>query len=198
MKQIIFDVETKLTFDAVGGHYPEKLGISFLGAIERDGLPETGVIKEVRHEIFEKDIASFMSKLEEADVVIGYNSDGFDLPTLIPYYTGDIKKIPSLDLLDRIRKSLGHRLSLDAVASQTLGTKKIGHGLDAITYYQTKQWDKLAAYCMKDVEITMQLYDYGRQHGSIKFLNKWNNPMEEEVDFSFTVEKPAAVQMSFF
>ncbi len=40
MKQVIFDVETKLTFDAVGGYYPEKLGISFIGAIERDGFPE--------------------------------------------------------------------------------------------------------------------------------------------------------------
>ena len=198
MKQIIFDVETKRTFDQVGGHFPEKLGISFLGAIERDGFPEKGSVSEIYHEIFEADLEAFFPVLEAADVIIGYNSDGFDMLTLVPYYTGDVLKFPSLDLMARIKDSIGRRISLDAVAGETIGSKKIGHGLDAIKYFENKEFDKLAKYCMKDVEITRDLYDFGRQQGLIKYKNKWNNLLEAEVDFSFEVEKPSGEQMALW
>ena len=196
MKQVIFDVETKLTFDAVGGYYPEKLGISFIGAIERDGFPgEEGVV-ETEHRFFEQDLEKFWPVLESADVIIGFNSDGFDLPTLIPYYHGNIRKLPSLDLLARIKSSINRRISLDSLAKQTLGTKKSGNGLDAIKYFQEKQWDKLAHYCMKDVSITRDLYDYGRVNGKILYLNHWNNVVDAPVDFSFALKPKAGVQMS--
>jgi DEAD/DEAH box helicase domain-containing protein len=196
MKQVIFDVETKLTFDAVGGYYPEKLGISFIGAIERDGFPEESDVVETRHEFFEQDLEKFWPILESADVVIGFNSDGFDLPTLIPYYRGNIRKLPSLDLLARIKSSINRRISLDSLAQQTLGTKKSGNGLDAIKYFQEKQWEKLAHYCMKDVSITRDLYDYGRVNGKILYLNHWNNLVDAPVDFSYTPKPKAGVQMS--
>lgn len=196
MKQVIFDVETKLTFDAVGGYYPEKLGISFIGAIERDGFPEEEGVVETEHRFFEQDLEKFWPVLESADVVIGFNSDGFDLPTLIPYYQGNIRKLPSLDLLARIKSSINRRISLDSLAKQTLGTKKSGSGLDAIKYFQEKQWDKLAHYCMKDVSITRDLYDYGRVNGKILYLNHWNNVVDAPVDFSFAVKPKTGVQMS--
>ncbi len=196
MKQVIFDVETKLTFDAVGGYYPEKLGISFIGAIERNGFPEDEGVVETEHRFFEQDLEKFWPLLESADVVIGFNSDGFDLPTLVPYYRGNIRKLPSLDLLSRVKASINRRISLDSLAKQTLGTKKSGNGLDAIKYFQEKQWDKLAHYCMKDVAITRDLYDFGRVHGKILYLNHWNNVVDAPVDFSFAVKPKAGVQMS--
>lgn len=184
MKQIFLDVETKNTFDEVGGYFPEKLAASFVGVIERDGFPgETGTV-EVRHELFEKDFNQIPTILERADLIVGFNSIGFDLPVIKAFYPGDIAKLPQLDLLEVIKNEAGHRVSLDAVAKETLGTQKIGHGLDAISYYQKGELDKLAAYCMKDVEITRDIYDYGREHGHVKFLNKWNNLIRLEVDFS--------------
>lgn len=196
MKQVIFDVETKLTFDAVGGYYPEKLGISFIGAIERDGFPEEEGMVETEHRFFEQDLEKFWPLLESADVIIGFNSDGFDLPTLIPYYHGNIRKLPSLDLLARIKSSINRRISLDSLAKQTLGTKKSGNGLDAIKYFQEKQWEKLAHYCMKDVSITRDLYDFGRVKGKILYLNHWNNVVDAPVDFSFAIKPKIGVQMS--
>jgi DEAD/DEAH box helicase domain-containing protein len=196
MNQIIFDVETKKTFDAVGGYYPEKLGISFVGVIERVGFPDTSVTKEIHHQLFEPDLEKLWPLLESADVIIGFNSDGFDLPALTPYYSGDITILPSLDLLSRIKDSAGHRISLDAVAEVTLGVQKSGHGLDAIQYFHNQEWDKLAGYCMKDVEITKNLYDYGRTHQHVKFKNKWNNLIQVDVDFSFTPPTAVGYQMS--
>jgi DEAD/DEAH box helicase domain-containing protein len=186
MKQIFLDVETKKTFDEVGGYFPDKLEASFVGIIERDGFPGEANCKEVRHELFEDQFGQLPRLLEHADVIIGFNNIGFDLPALQPYYPGDIAKLPQLDILDIIKNTAGHRVSLDAVAKETLGTQKIGHGLDAIVYYQNKEFDKLAKYCMKDVEITRDIYDYGRTHGKVIFLNKWNNRVELPVDFSYT------------
>lgn len=186
MKQIILDVETKKTFDQVGGYNPGLLGVSFVGVIERDGFLGKGR----EHRFFEKDLNKLWPLLESADVLVGFNTDGFDLLTLEPYYTGKISELPSLDLLSRIKESVGHRISLNAVATETLGTEKSGSGLDAIRYYAEGELDKLADYCMKDVEITRDVYDHGREKGFLKFLNKWNDLVEAKVDFSFELEKP--------
>lgn len=196
MKQVIFDVETKKSFDDVGGYFPEKLEISFVGVIEREGFPETGVISESRYEFFEKDLDTLWPILEAADVVIGFNSDGFDLVTLIPYYSGDVRAFPSLDLLSRVKDAYGKRISLDAIAKETMGVQKSGHGLDAIKYYNNGEWDKLASYCMKDVEITRDIYDYGRTKGHVKFLNKWNTLQTVTVDFNFEIPEDAGLQMT--
>ena len=134
--------------------------------------------------------------MQTANVIVGYNSEGFDLPSLSLLYPGDIHALPSLDLMARIKAGLGRRISLDAVAKQTLGTQKSGDGLDAITYYKEKQWDKLASYCMKDVEITRDIYDYGRKNGYVSFLNKWNNPVNIDVDFIFKEETAPGIQMA--
>ena len=196
MLQAFLDVETIKTFDQVGGYNPEKLGVSFCGLIIREGFPEAGGGEEVRHELFEADLSQLFPLLEHTDVIIGYNLNNFDMPALKPYYSGDISQFPTLDLMTKIKASAGHRVSLDAVAQETLGVKKIGHGLDAIRYYQNGELDKLAKYCMKDVEITRDLYDYGRQNHKVKFLNKWNNQIEVEVDFEFKPPDNSGTQMS--
>lgn len=196
MIQLFLDVETIKTFDEVGGYFPEKLGVSFCGLIEREGFPEDDNVKETRYELFEADFDKLPNILERVDLIVGFNVIGFDLPALTPYYKGDIKKLPVLDLLDVIKAEAGHRISLDAVAKETLGTQKIGHGLDAIKYYRDKEFDKLAKYCMKDVEITRDLYDHGRRNHKVKFLNKWNNLVELPVNFNYSVNDDQGFQMT--
>ena len=122
MKQLIFDVETKKIFDDVSGHFPEKLGVSFVGTCWRHDHGAKGEMKG----FFEEELPEFFKLLEQADLVVGFNSIGFDLPALSPYYQGDLSQLPSLDLLERIKKQLGHRISLDAVAKETLGFGKTG------------------------------------------------------------------------
>jgi len=192
MLQLILDVETKKAFDEVGGYFPDRLGVSFVGVCVREGTSGKGEMRS----FFEKDLQDLFPLLEKADVVIGFNIDDFDMQTLVPYYTGDITAIPTVDVMGRIKKSVGHRIGLDAVAKETLGIGKSGDGLDAIKYYQTKNWEALAKYCLQDVAVTRDVYDYGLNKGSVKFRNKWNRLIECPVDFSFTPKKDAGVQMS--
>jgi len=192
MIQVFLDVETKQTFDQVGGYFPEKLGISFVGVCVRDGFIGPGEMMS----FFEENLADLFPVLEQADVVIGFNSDGFDLPALSPHYSGSMAKLPSLDLMDRIKKSVGHRIGLNAVAQATLGTGKSGNGLDAIRFYKEGNRQALEKYCLQDVAVTRDVYDFGLKQGLVKFKNKWNRLIECPVDFSFTPRKDSGVQMS--
>jgi len=192
MMQITLDVETKQTFDQVGGYFPDRLGISFVGVNVRDRAGDEGQM----HSFFEEDLDELFPLLEKADVLIGYNIDGFDIPALAPYYTGEIDTLPTLDIMDRIKKSFGHRIALDSVAKETLGVGKSGNGLDAIEYYKTHQLEKLKEYCLQDVRVTRDVYDYGLKHGKVVFRNKWSRLIECPVDFSFTPKKNAGIQMA--
>ncbi len=192
MLQVTLDVETKKTFDEVGGYFPDRLGVSFVGVNVRERNGEQGEMRP----FFEDDLDKLFPLLEKADVLIGYNIDGFDIPALAPYYTGEIERLPTLDLMDRIKKSFGHRIALDSVAKETLGIGKSGNGLDAIEYYKNHQLEKLKEYCLQDVRVTRDLYDYGLKHGRVIFRNKWSRLIECRVDFSFTPNKNAGVQMA--
>jgi DEAD/DEAH box helicase domain-containing protein len=192
MLQVILDVETKKTFDQVGGYFPDRLGISFVGVCVRDGFTGQGEMQSY----FEQDLPELFPLLERADVVVGFNVDQFDMQTFLPYYTGDITQIPTLDLMIKIKDSVGHRIGLDAVAQETLGIGKSGSGLDAIKYFQAGELDKLRDYCLQDVAVTRDIYDHGLKTGKVKFKNKWNRLIECEVDFSFTPKRDAGVQMS--
>ncbi|SRR5258708_2661708 len=192
MKQIILDVETQKTFDEVGGYFPDRLKISFVGVCVRENMSGKGDMLG----FFEPDLPKLFPLLEEADVVIGFNCDNFDMQTFLPYYQADIMRIPTLDLMVRIKNSVGHRIGLDAVAKETLGIGKSGDGLDAIKYFKNKQFDELKKYCLQDVAVTRDLYDHGLKTGKVKFKNKWNRLVECPVDFTFTPKKDAGTQMS--
>jgi DEAD/DEAH box helicase domain-containing protein len=198
MRHIILDVETIKSFDEVGGYFPEKLGVSFVGIIERTSLPtmKGEKVSEQRYELFEKDLRDLAKILERAEVIVGFNVEGFDLPAIKPYYGGDIRKLPVLDLMQRFKQSTGHRISLDSIATETLGTSKSGNGLDAISYYKKGELEKLAKYCMKDVEITRDIYDFGRLEGKIKYKNKWNELVDAKIDFNFEPAAQMGLQMS--
>lgn len=192
MTQIFLDVETKKTFEEVGGYFPEKLEVSFVGICIREGFSGKGEMKG----FFENDIPQLFPILEKADVVIGFNIDNFDMQTLVPYYQADISIIQTLDVMNRIKDSSGHRIGLDAVASETLGVGKSGNGLDAIKYYKTGNFQALQDYCLQDVAVTRDVFDYGLSKGKVLFRNKWNRLIECPVDFTIKANKNQGVQMS--
>lgn len=194
MKLVVFDVETKKAFDEVGGYYPEKLGVSISGVYYRDTESGEEWLRGFREEEFPEMFRIF----ERAERIVGFNSLNFDMMTLSPYYVGDLLKLPNLDLMVEMEKKLGHRVALDAVAKETLGTQKIGHGLDAIRYYHDGDWESLTKYCLRDVEVTRDLYDYAVANKKLRFKNKWNNLIEVELAIPEMEEQKASVQTTLF
>ena len=97
-----------------------------------------------------------------------------------------------------MEKQLGYRPSLDMVAKETLGEQKNGHGLDAIRYYHDGDWEALEKYCLQDVKVTKELYDYGVKNGKLRFKNKWNNLIEVPVNFANIRSESRTVQTTLF
>jgi len=106
---------------------------------------------------------------ERADVLVGFNSNHFDIPILNKYYAGDLTKIRSIDLLVEVKNVLGRRLKLDSIAEGTLGRKKTGNGMDAITWWENGEYEKVKQYCIEDVRITKDVYEYALKNGKLRY-----------------------------
>ena len=162
--KLVLDLETKKSFEEVGGqHNAKDLEVSLCGvySYERDQY------RAFREEEF-KEMGEW---LKAATLIIGFNSKSFDFTVLQPYYKFNLSKLPHLDILEEVYHALGHRLKLDSIAKTTLGEGKSGTGLDALWYYKNNEWDKLEKYCLDDVRVTREVYEYGRQHGCLWFEN---------------------------
>lgn len=161
MNVVVFDIETSNEFSEVGSYDATALSISVVGLYQS--------ATDSYESFLEADFPRLWKILETADMLVGYNSDHFDIPLLNKYYPGDLTRIKSLDLLKEIYGSLGRRLRLDSVAEGTLGEKKIGHGLQALQWWREGLVDKVREYCIKDVEITKKIFDYALQNGHVKY-----------------------------
>ena len=118
---------------------------------------------------FREDLPKLWPILEHADMLIGFNSDSFDIPLLNRYYPGDLTHVRSLDLLSEVQKVLGRRIRLQSLAEATLKRGKTGEGLKAGEWWKEGRKDEVAKYCIEDVRLTRDLYDYAIEHGILKY-----------------------------
>ncbi len=161
MRVVTFDIETANWMSDVGSNDPADLTIALVGVHDSQTGEYTSYL--------EHELPQLWPILERTDVLVGYNSDHFDIPLLNKYYPGDLKRIRSLDLMQEVYKSLGRRLKLDALAEATLGTKKIANGSQSVIWWREGEVEKVREYCIKDVEITRKIYDHALQNGSLKY-----------------------------
>ncbi|HEX8923759.1 MAG TPA: ribonuclease H-like domain-containing protein [Patescibacteria group bacterium] len=186
--ELIFDIETKKIFDDIATSNPADLGTSIVSVYKRvldDNFNETeGKIMS----FWEEDFPEMWKLFTNADRVIGFNSLHFDVPALAPLCPYDFKKLIHFDIMDSVKKALGFRVSLNAIAKETLNHTKIDHGLNAVLYWQQhtpESLAKLKKYCEADVIVTKEVYDYGLKNKHLKFKDKWNTPRIFEVDFTY-------------
>lgn len=188
MRRIVFDIETRNIFQDVESNDPAKLDISVVGIYDSETDSYSTYVQE--------ELQGLWPILERADMLVGFYSEGFDLPLLNKYYPGDLAKVPHLDILKEIKEQYGRRMKLDQLAEGTLGVRKSGHGLDAIKWWQKGEIDKIRAYCTDDVRITKELYDYALANGKLMFkegpqikeirldTSKWESQGDNRLTFS--------------
>jgi RNase_H superfamily len=162
MKYLVVDLETKRSFDEVGGsHNKAKMGVSVVGAYHYD---------EDKYVAYREDnFAELITALKEAELIIGFNLHGFDYPVLASELGDWVYNLPTLDLMMQAQKAIGQRVSLDSIAKATLGSGKIGSGLDALEYYRAGNWEKLERYCLEDVKLTKDIYEYAKKNGHVLY-----------------------------
>lgn len=161
MRTVVFDIETANWMSDVGSSDPADLTIALVGIHDS---------KDDSYKSFiESELPQLWSILEYTDVLVGYNSDHFDIPLLNKYYPGDLTRVKSLDIMKEVHAILGRRLKLDAIAEGTLGEKKSADGMQSLKWWRAGEVDKVREYCLKDVELTKKIFDYALKNNSIKY-----------------------------
>ncbi|MFA5853997.1 MAG: ribonuclease H-like domain-containing protein [Patescibacteria group bacterium] len=183
-KEVVLDIETDGLI-GVGGVMPK---ITLIGVYYYETDEYASYL--------EHELPNLWPRLERADRIIGYNTKGFDYPVMNSYYPGDFLTFPSLDLLEVITANLGFRLKLDSVAHATLGIGKSGSGLQALEYFRKGEFDKLRDYCLQDVKVTKEVYDYGRAHGEIFYFDRATTKKAVKVSWNIPTAKPNPINLT--
>lgn len=153
-----------------GWHDHEGMGISVIGAYDY----VTGQLKAYVSEgmmfgglLEMSDFQSFEDLACQRDLVIGFNSLGFDDKLC---RANNIVIETNYDLLCEVRVASGQPAkyvkgktkagyNLDALATANLGKAKTGHGALAPELWQQGKYHEVIRYCLNDVMLTKQLFD---------------------------------------
>jgi DNA polymerase III epsilon subunit-like protein len=161
MRVITFDIETTSASAIRGRLDSSTMELTVVGIHDSETNEYSSYFKE--------ELVNLWPIMERADALVGYNSDFFDIPILNRYYPGDLSKIRSIDLMVEVQKVLGRRLRLQSLAEATLGRGKSGDGLKAVDWWAQGRYEDVRKYCIEDVRITRDLFDYALKHGALKY-----------------------------
>ena len=162
---LVFDLETKRSAAEVGGwHRAAQMGIS--AAVAYDSLSGTYLT------FMEDEIDCLIDKMQNADLVVGFNNKRFDNQVLSAYSSFNLSALPTLDILEVVYTRLGYRLSLDRLAEHTLGAQKSANGLMALQWFKQGKMKEIVDYCREDVKITKDLLLFGVENRYLLFKNK--------------------------
>jgi DEAD/DEAH box helicase domain-containing protein len=177
MNNVFFDLETQNLFQDVGGRQniaKLKVACAVTWSTARNDFAV----------YWEKDVPALIDELKSATRVIGFNLRDFDYQVLQPYAPDTrFASIPTLDLLLEIYKILGFRLSLDTIASASLGQGKTADGIQSVAWFRNGELDKVAEYCKVDVDVTRRVYEFGRDNGYIFYKSKLGSKLKVAVNW---------------
>jgi len=187
-KEVVLDIETANSFADVGKYDPTLLKISLVGIYRYE--------TDTYESFLEPDLPKLWPILENADRIIGYNLLGFDYPVMNAVYAGDLTKFPTLDIMVEIQKNLGFRIKLDDVAHGSLGTGKSGNGLQAIEFFRRGEIDKLRDYCLQDVKVTKEVYEYALANKYVQFKDRAGQMQKVAADYAYKVAQKQPISMT--
>ena len=175
---LVFDIET------IGN-------ISSPNFVDEMQITVVGVYNYAKDEYktyFLEELSDLELDLKQANLLVGFNNDHFDTPILNKYYQFDLFSIASFDILREFRANTGKRLGLDAIASMTLGTSKSGTGSNAMILYNDGKLEELAKYCLNDVKLTKDIFEYclHKQHLIYPSKDGW---LRLRVDMNYDLDQ---------
>jgi len=177
MNYVYFDLETQNLFDDVGGRENvDKLKVAC--AVTYSTAKNDFTV------YWEQDVPALLAELKSANKVIGFNLQYFDYKVLQPYSSQiRLASIPTLDMLLDLQKNLGFRVSLDSLASASLGAAKTADGVQSVEWFRKGELDKVAEYCKADVDITRRVFEFGRDNGFVYYKSKLGSKLKTVVNW---------------
>ena len=96
-----------------------------------------------------------------------------------------VKRVDAFDIMYDLETLTRQRfLKLEAVARGTLGAGKSADGLQAVEWWKTGQVQKIIDYCLQDVKVTRDIFQYGRQNGFVKIQRSEENISQVPVQWN--------------
>jgi len=120
---------------------------------------------------YEADVPRLLDETRNFSPIVTFNGDRFDVQVLSAY--GDVTHLRgdrSRDLMVHLRDKLGFRVKLDSLAVSTLGRGKSGSGIQSVEWWRSGDpalRQKVADYCKMDVELTRDIYLFGKEKGYV-------------------------------
>jgi DEAD/DEAH box helicase domain-containing protein len=173
---LVFDLETQKSAEEVGG-WQNLAAMKMALSVTFNDV--TGQFRTYH----EKDVTELLLDLLTADRVVGYNIDRFDLGVLRGYTDRDLSRIRTLDMLADIYAKLGFRMRLADVGEATLGVGKSADGLQSLQWWKEGKVELIEQYCRRDVELTRDVYLFGRNNGYILYRDRAGRQVRLPVDW---------------
>ncbi len=160
---LVLDVETQYLTEQVAGGWNavDKLKVA---------LAVTWDEKNGMRTWYEDDVPRLLTELKNFQPIVTFNGENFDFKVLSAYGPVDFLNSQSTDMLAIMSRKLGFRVKLESVALATLGRRKTGTGTESVDWWQSGDPEKrrmVADYCSKDVELTRDLYFFGKEKGFV-------------------------------
>jgi hypothetical protein len=181
MRLLVFDIETRRLAQDLGCrdkpcmHENDSCGWDALKRGE-GGLSVIAVWDSTTRRVHFYDMHNILAcvmHLEMGDIVVGYNSEEFDVKPLEHLVGRKLVLKCHIDLLQLIWNALrlqNKRLkgnTLNDVCMRTLGRGKSGESKHAPQLADEGRWAELFDYCVGDVYLTLDLFYYIIEHGGI-------------------------------
>jgi hypothetical protein len=136
---------------------------------------------------YEPDVPRLLAEAEKFRKVVTFNGENFDFKVLSHYGSVTPLRERSVDMLVVLSRKLGFRVKLDSLAKATLGKGKTGVGTESVQWWRSgdpAQRQKVVDYCKKDVELTKDIYLFGREKGYVLIEdNKQGGPRRVDVSW---------------
>jgi DEAD/DEAH box helicase domain-containing protein len=160
---LVVDIETKTLVEAVGGWKNFKqLEVSIACAYDS---------KTKQLLTYTEDRLGELVELCKDRLVVGYNCIGFDLPILEKYGLPPVSELDVFDIMLDVHNVSGWRfVKLEKIAQATIGAGKSADGLMAVEWWKQGEVQKIIEYCLKDVEVTRDVFLHGLNQGFIEIM----------------------------
>jgi len=162
---VVFDLETRLSADEVGGWNNTHLMRVAVG-VAHDS------IDDCYKTFYEEDVDDLLALLKKADLVVGFNSAKFDYAVLSGYTDEPLNSLPTFDILQEIYKEHGFRVGLGNLAKNTFGVGKSADGLQSLVWFREGKLDLVTEYCKQDVKVTRDIFRFGLKNGYLLYSKK--------------------------
>ena len=167
---LVFDLETDRVIDRLNDNMNE-LRITVACFVDDNGY--RGFIFRPGEDIQES-LDCIREMMDGADTICAYNGRGFDMRVLYNYF--DAQSIERwldklVDPFEVIRHKTNSWVKLDELCECNGLGGKSGDGLDAISWWQNGEYEKVLEYCEKD---TVLLWKLVKLEEIVFPLKQWN------------------------